>query len=328
MGKISRFNYTPFGGSAAAAANGIEQFGSGRTVPNYTVDPETIIALSAWAQGWNAAIASNTLPFTEDMNAVDFVHGQALAYIFQQGVPEYDSGTTYYTGSMVQSGSRIYVSITDDNIGNPVTDATNWFPVFGNAPVYWGGTDTGGANQIALNIAGYPSNGNGPHYEAAGTTIFVIKNVTNTGAVSISVNAASNLDVVDAWGNPLAGGEMQAGKLYTLVNDEGSWRIAAPETNPTKFWAGGDSGGTNTMNVSCPAWAWNLGTAWPPSGTEVYIVPGHTNTGVVTIKFNNDTGAVVVNKKDGNACSGGELVAGTRYLLAYDDTLTGFRIIA
>ena len=54
---------------------------------NYTVDVETLQALTAWADGWSAACLGNNSPVLEERNAVDYVHGYQIGYLLQQGIP-------------------------------------------------------------------------------------------------------------------------------------------------------------------------------------------------------------------------------------------------
>lgn len=128
MGKINRFTYTPFGGSLTAAALGSEIFGSSAAGPaSYSIDPVDIQSLPAWVNGWNAAVAAGKTPYLEDMNALEFVHGQALAYLFQQGIPEWDSGTNYFIDSFVQVSGTIYKSLIDNNLNNaPSLSSSDW----------------------------------------------------------------------------------------------------------------------------------------------------------------------------------------------------------
>lgn len=133
MAKIARKAAKIFGGGLSAGSHEMEQFGSKVQVgtPLYTVDPDVIQALAAWLNGWIAAIDSGTkAPYVQDMNAVCFVLAYQIAYMFQAGIPEWDSDTTYFENSVVQANSgQWYVSITDNNVGNApssgVTDA-NW----------------------------------------------------------------------------------------------------------------------------------------------------------------------------------------------------------
>lgn len=91
-------------------------------VPVNTKDPSSIQALAAFINnGWLDAInGANKAPFLEDMNALHFLIFYQLCYGFQSGVPEWDTNTTYFTGSIVRAPgtSLLYGSAIDNNQGN------------------------------------------------------------------------------------------------------------------------------------------------------------------------------------------------------------------
>lgn len=108
----------------------IGQFGSAKNgSPTRTGDIEQIQALSAWGEGWNAAvIGERDYPALEEMTGVQKVFSQQLAYYFQKGFPEWDAATTYFKNvSFCQLDGIVYQSLTDNNTGNnPSSDTTNW----------------------------------------------------------------------------------------------------------------------------------------------------------------------------------------------------------
>lgn len=113
-----------------AATNDLLQFGS---VLSGSATPSTSIAetqTEAYQTGWRSAVISDrNYPTLGEMNAVQQVPTQQLAYLFQKGVPEWDASTTYFANvSYCQVNGVIYQSLTDNNIGhNPTTDnGTNW----------------------------------------------------------------------------------------------------------------------------------------------------------------------------------------------------------
>lgn len=132
MAKILRKAYKIFGSSASAAAGGLEQFGGlAAGAVNYTVDVETLQALTAWADGWSAACLGTNSPVLEERNAVDYVHGYQIGYLLQQGVPEWLSTQTYYKNNyVVDSDGKLRVSVIDNNTGND--------PSLDNGGQYWG----------------------------------------------------------------------------------------------------------------------------------------------------------------------------------------------
>lgn len=107
----------------------IGQFGSAKNgSPFRTGDIQQIQALSAWGEGWDAAVISDrNYPPLEEMTGVQKVFSQQIAYILQKGMPEWDTATTYFQNDMCRVGSMFYYSKTDNNTGNnPDTDTTNW----------------------------------------------------------------------------------------------------------------------------------------------------------------------------------------------------------
>lgn len=137
MTKIARKSAKVFGSNAGAQQ--VAQFGSlAVSSIAYSTDPAVIQSLAGWQTGWFGATVGGNSPAIEDENAVDYVHSYQIGYLMQTGIPEYDAGTTYYTGSMVQDGNgNVRVSQTNANVGNGnlLTDGTNWRTPAGHVPV-------------------------------------------------------------------------------------------------------------------------------------------------------------------------------------------------
>jgi hypothetical protein len=126
MAKITRATQKLFGSDGPSGDFG--QFGSlAAGSANYTKDPATIQALSAWTTGWAAATISNNRPALEDMNSLFYLAYYQLGYLLQQGIAEWDSGTTYYTGSFATVSGVVYVSLQDSNLNkDPATETAYW----------------------------------------------------------------------------------------------------------------------------------------------------------------------------------------------------------
>ena len=124
MSKIERKNLKIFAENAANTG----QFGSAQTGTKITTqDPETVQALTAWGSGWaNAVIGGSKLPPMEELQATTFVSTYNLAYLFQEGIAEWNAETNYHAGSWVKSGQQIYASLVNDNLNNALTDGTKW----------------------------------------------------------------------------------------------------------------------------------------------------------------------------------------------------------
>lgn len=142
MSKLTRYTQLLFGSSASA--NQIAEYGSlaANAPARYsgaTITPDIVQGLPNYLEGWFAAVLLDNAPCTEDLNAIDWLYSYQLAYLMQAGIAEYDSATTYYIGSLVNSAGKIFVSLTDGNVGNALTSATNWVS-------YGGGSRTVAAN--------------------------------------------------------------------------------------------------------------------------------------------------------------------------------------
>jgi hypothetical protein len=134
MPKIERKTQKIFGGNAES--DQLAVFGSMITgTPVYNDDIETLQS-EAYTEGWQVAVAANEAPFMEEMNGVQYGFSKQLAYLFQQGIAEWDAGTTYYLNSFCQVGGVIYKSMQDENI--------NHSPADDSEGTYWSPLETGG----------------------------------------------------------------------------------------------------------------------------------------------------------------------------------------
>lgn len=125
MAKLTRKQFKQFAGSAVLAD--VDKFGSVAAGGAITsLDPDVIQALGAWATGWKTAVMGNKSPIVEDMNAVDFIFAYMLFCILEEGVPDWETNTTYWIGSIVNSGGTLYRSLANSNQGNAVTNTVYW----------------------------------------------------------------------------------------------------------------------------------------------------------------------------------------------------------
>ena len=129
MPRIQRKTQKIFAGSADA--DQIAVFGSMKTgTPDYSSDLDDLQS-TEYSQGWADAILSDKAPYLEEMNGVQYGLSSQLAYLLQEGIPEYDPGTTYYKNCIVKDPDTtnavvLYTSLTDGNVGNSLTDVVNW----------------------------------------------------------------------------------------------------------------------------------------------------------------------------------------------------------
>lgn len=147
MPKIFRVHQKQFG---SAGPNGdFGQFGSLKAgSKTFTKDPEVIQALSAFLNGWGSAVVGGYRPALEDMNGLFLLAFRQVAYMLQEGIPEWDTATIYYTGSMVKYSGILYVSLAEDNTGK----------IPSSNPLYWkrgiGGENGGVPTGTILNFSG------------------------------------------------------------------------------------------------------------------------------------------------------------------------------
>jgi hypothetical protein len=129
VAKINRVTYKVFGDTGDPTFFG--QFGSyvaGN--PQRTKDLALIQSLAAYSVGLSASTVGGSMPpALEDENSIRYLNSSMIAYLFQQGIAEWDSGTTYFQNSYVTSGALIYRSLQNNNLNNPVTDVSYWIKV-------------------------------------------------------------------------------------------------------------------------------------------------------------------------------------------------------
>lgn len=222
MSKILRKTALPFGSTASAGQIGV--FGSLAATGTGTTstDPAIIQGLTPWIAGWYSAVVAGNSPAIQDVNGAFFVLSYMICYLMQAGVPEWDSGTTYYTGSIVNSGGLLYVSLTDANLNNAVTVQANWrLYADGGARTVIATTDTatGADGFIRCNTA---SNAITETLPAVATTSLgkkiTIKNVGTANNVTIQANASELIDLY----NTLVLYPMD---MVTLYNNGTSWDV-------------------------------------------------------------------------------------------------------
>lgn len=129
MSKISRITQLIFGSTAGANQMGV--FGSlAAGSPTFATNVGTgsngVQNLGNYLSGWFAAILGENSPAIQDMNSLFWLVTYQLAYLMQEGVAEWDSATTYYTGSLVSSAGSLYISKSDANLNNAVTNGLFW----------------------------------------------------------------------------------------------------------------------------------------------------------------------------------------------------------
>ena len=184
--------------------NSVSAFGSIEAgSPNYSLDPAILQNEPEWGQGWTSTQYEGVrAPYFFDRNAVDLVAFYQLAYILQEGIAEWDAGTTYYTNSMVQYGGNIYKSLQDNNLGNtPPTNSSNayWLNSFFSQSftpptrtVLTPSSGTGGSGTytpptgvVRIYVRMIGGGGGGAGWDYASDTSFGLANGTSGGATSL-----------------------------------------------------------------------------------------------------------------------------------------------
>lgn len=138
MARLTRKNIKVFAGNSNN--NGV--FGSLQANnPTLSNDVEQLQSLSAWEDGWESATeTSEELPPVEEMNSISYVTTYQQAYLMQEGMPEWASTVTFYKGSLTKevtaNGFRIYCSLSDNNLGNALSDTSNWKKVMDSEDLY------------------------------------------------------------------------------------------------------------------------------------------------------------------------------------------------
>jgi hypothetical protein len=121
MAKITRptKNIRSFGDDAAATERTI--FGDVTETDDLDLNLN-----SDFFRGWGI-LAPGAKPPKQYFNGAMFTVSQLISYLFQMGIPEWDTNQEFHTGSLTQVAGTIYQSLSDDNIGNdPTSDVVNW----------------------------------------------------------------------------------------------------------------------------------------------------------------------------------------------------------
>lgn len=132
MAKLNRITAKIFGETASTTntPKEIGQFGSAKAgTYNATGDVAAIQGLPAWSNGWIGAVTpTDQFPPLPEMTGVHKVLSYQNAYLLQQGIPEWDSATTYYKNGFCTYNGIIYRSILDENVNNqPDNTPGAWF---------------------------------------------------------------------------------------------------------------------------------------------------------------------------------------------------------
>ncbi len=126
MTKLERAKQEVFANQAGSRQ--ITEFGTAKAEdPVYTKDVSQI-QNSNFLYGWNSALLPDKAPWMEDMNALFYAITRQLAYLYQEGVPEYDPNTEYSQNALARGigSATIYYSKIPENTGNSLNDNNYW----------------------------------------------------------------------------------------------------------------------------------------------------------------------------------------------------------
>lgn len=208
MAKITRYtgNVKAFGANAT---------GTDRTVFGDITQSDLLNdnLNASFLTGWGI-LAAGAKPPKEYFNGALFTATQLVSYLFQQGIPEWDSLQEFNIGSIsVAASGAIMRSKTNLNIGNnPDTDSVNWeyavstgtknLLINGHKLIQQRGL-TGGTKQVVLNTR----NIGGAH------------TISFTGTATVTIKEATTLAASDAlttWDAALVTGAT-SGTTVTLT---------------------------------------------------------------------------------------------------------------
>jgi hypothetical protein len=120
-----------------------------------TTDTDVIQALGAFLEGWNDAVVSGEeLPALEEFQALHFLTTRQISYLLDKGIPEWEVNSEYFIGDIQREvgGTKLYRSITDNNIGNVLTDVVNWVLLVDLADISPATTTTTGTSILPQQI--------------------------------------------------------------------------------------------------------------------------------------------------------------------------------
>lgn len=130
MAKLQRATQQIF--ASKAGSNQITAFGTAKSeTPDYTSDV-TQIQNNNFLYGWSTALLPDNAPWEEDTNGLFYAITRQLAYLFQEGIAEYDPNTEYSQNAIVKGigDKQLYYSLMGDNKGNPLNNSTYWKVLF------------------------------------------------------------------------------------------------------------------------------------------------------------------------------------------------------
>lgn len=117
-------NVVPFASNSTSGERTV--FGDWNTESDDINDNLNDDFIAGWENGLEGTL--NPYPPSQYFNAALYTSTKLIAYLYQQGIAEWNTTQEYKTNSItVGSNGNIYKSTIDNNIGNnPTTDSVNW----------------------------------------------------------------------------------------------------------------------------------------------------------------------------------------------------------
>lgn len=115
-----------FGGSLTPTGN-ISVYGTKKEGNVSYSDNLDVIQSNNWLLGMIGGTSSDKAPYLQDLNGIFYTITKQLAYIFQAGIPEWESQTEYFANkSFVSYGGNIYIALQDNTNKQPNTELAYW----------------------------------------------------------------------------------------------------------------------------------------------------------------------------------------------------------
>lgn len=201
MAKITRKTQKIF--AVNANSNELAVFGSLKAgTPTYSSDPDSIQSAEYLAGLFGAVVGDNS-PAIEDHNSLFYLFARQLAYLFQQGISEWDSATEYHIGSFCSISTevgKVFVSKIDTNVNHSPT-GTNW-------QLYWYSYDLNKLEKytpFCVNSGNTDVNGNGDLVGFTGNTLnfkiggsYVNMGLTTANGTHFEISSIANIDFSSA----------------------------------------------------------------------------------------------------------------------------------
>ena len=246
MAKITRKTQKIF--ASNAGATGITEYGSpaGGT-PVYSTDLDDI-QTTAYNDGWSAAaLAGSEIPTFQDFNAIHYVLSNQIGYLLQDGMPDFDTGTTYYQFSIVRKTGtyELYGSLINANVGNALpsqVDDANWKYLGDLANIKLPDTVAADTGKVML------VNAAGDGYDLISTNGTAGKVLTSNGT-----------DTLPSYQDVAVAGELPVGSIYmnksvatnpsTLLG-YGTWVAITDKFIVSRGGTYTSTGGASTMSLN------------------------------------------------------------------------------